>query len=337
MTQFCFDNWNKLPELIARSWKVEKVEEYVEQAGKTRIQLLNDALTKPCACGGRWLSLAKDLFQKNNLDRQAWVQAMLHSLEHGRSKGTLVCHAGHQGNEGKSFLYEGLEAVYGEDAVFSSPPKGGFPLLGLERCRLCVLDDWRFNEDVIGYPLQLLWFEGKPIVIARPQNQFSGHLKYTKDDPIFITTLLSDISSVKGKKIQGGDISMMIKRLKIFEFSQALEQPLKTKSCAHCFATLLLRSDVQQPFAAGQRHGEAPKRNHPGGTGETPERKVNCAAWSVDDVVSYLEGLSLAHVAPKFRDNGVDGAFLLELSEEDLAKELGLTTLQARKVKARLP
>ena len=55
------------------------------------------------------------------------------------------------------------------------------------------MDDWRFNEDLIGYPLQLLWFEGKPIVIARPQNQFAGHLRYSKDDPVFITTLLSDL------------------------------------------------------------------------------------------------------------------------------------------------
>ena len=35
--------------------------------------------------------------------------------------------------------------------------------------------------------------------------------------------------------------------------------------------------------------------------------------------------------------NGVDGAFLEELSEEDLVGELGLTRLQARKLKTRWP
>eukprot|EP00973_Karenia_brevis_P031702 4374907-Karenia_brevis.AAC.1 len=60
---------------------------------------------------------------------------MMHSMVHGRSKGTLVCHAGHRGNEGKSFLFEPLESIFGEDMVFSTPPKGGFPLMGLERCQ----------------------------------------------------------------------------------------------------------------------------------------------------------------------------------------------------------
>ena len=65
----------------------------------------------------------------------------------------------------------------GSDRVFIKPEKGNFPMLGLEQCRVAVLDDWRFNEDVLSYNFQLLWFEGAPIVIARPQNEHSGHLK----------------------------------------------------------------------------------------------------------------------------------------------------------------
>ena len=76
--------------------------------------------------------MAEDLFVKNAIDRSDWIQSMIYSLRHGRSKGTLMVHAGHRGNEGKSFLFTGLEDVYGEDFVFTSPPRGGFPLLGLE-------------------------------------------------------------------------------------------------------------------------------------------------------------------------------------------------------------
>ena len=47
--------------------------------------------------------------------------------------------------------------------------------------------------------------------------------------------------------------------------------------------------------------------------------------------------LSLGHVSGTFRANCVDGAFLATLSLEDLVQELGLTTLQARKIIARLP
>jgi len=70
-------------------------------------------------------------------------------------------------------------------------------LLGLEKCRVAVLDDWRFNEDVLSYNLQLLWFEGAPFVIARPQNEHSGHLRYDGDAPIFISCLEADLLKVK--------------------------------------------------------------------------------------------------------------------------------------------
>ena len=68
--------------------------------------------------------------------------------------------------------------------------------MGLERCRVVLLDDWRFNEDILSYNVQLLWFEGKPVVIAMPQNQRSGHIRYKADDPVFITTLQSDLDGV---------------------------------------------------------------------------------------------------------------------------------------------
>ena len=328
MVKFLFRNWPKVPDLIARSWKVERVEVYVDRAKKSRMDLLEEATQASCECGGHWVGMARDLFAKNSLNEEEWRSAVLGSLKNGRSKGTLVCHAGHKGNEGKSSLLEPLESVCGEDCVFNAPPKGGFPLLGLEKCRLALLDDWRFNEDIIGYPLQLLWFEGKPIVIARPQNQCAGHLKYTKDDPIFITTLMSDITNVKGKKIEGGDVEMMLRRLKIFEFSHALEAPCKVPACGRCFARFLLYPDGAPA---------TPKRPHAGHSGETSDRKAGCMAWSVSDVVVFLEDMGLGHKADAFRENGLDGAFLLKLSARDLEDELGLTRLQARKIMDRLP
>ena len=58
--------------------------------------------------------------------------------------------------------------------------------------------------------------------------------------------------------------------------------------------------------------------------------------WGVDAVCDYLAGLELGHLAPGFRSNGIDGKMLLELSEEELVGELGLTKLQAKKVRGRL-
>ena len=342
MVRYCFRNWPKLQELVARCWQIEKVEQYVARAEQSRMQILEAALEAPCICADQWIGCARELLSTNGIDESAWRAAMLHSMRHGRSKGTLVCHAGHTGNEGKSFLFGPLETVFGEDFVFNSPPKGGFPLLGLDRCRVALLDDWRFNEDIIGYPLQLLWFEGKPIIIARPQNQFSGHLKYTKDDPIFISTLMEDIRKVKGKKIECGDVAMMIKRLKIFEFKKALSNPVPVKPCSRCFSTFLLQPDALSDAAghddvtsgsATEERGT--KRQEAETVGENPAAKRGCRHWSVGDVVAFLHQLELGHVEELFRTNGVDGDMLQDMSEDDLHSELGLTRLQARKVQRR--
>ena len=82
-------------------------------------------------------------------------------MKHGRSQGPLVCHAGTEGDEGKSFLPQPLYEVFGKDTVFTAPPKNAFTLIGLPAARLVLLDDWRFNEDIVPYAVQLLWFEGQ--------------------------------------------------------------------------------------------------------------------------------------------------------------------------------
>jgi hypothetical protein len=339
MVDFCFRNWDKLPGLVARSWKVERVEEFVELASKTRIDLLRAACDSKCDCEGEWLAMARKVFKLNHIDEQQWRAAVVTSLAEGRAKGSLICHAGVEGNEGKSFLLKPLVLIYGDEGVFTAPPKNAFPLLDLERARLTLLDDWRFNEDIVSYGVQLLWFEGAPFVIARPQNQYSGHLRYTKNDPVFITTLQEDITSLKGKRfLKQGDIDMMMKRLLVFRFSRKIFISKKVaKGCACCFARLLLseappgcisNSAAVAVEATGKRKAEY-------STDDSPARKKS-ATWTVADVVAFLERLNLGHLAPTFQENGVDGQMLQGLSEEDLVKELGLKTLQAKKIIQRL-
>jgi hypothetical protein len=62
-------------------------------------------------------------------------------------------------------------------------------------------------------------------------------------------------------------------------------------------------------------------------TGQPP-----VASWSVSEVQSFLERLSLPNLKHIFAKNGVDGKDLLGLSKQDLKEELGCTELQARKI-----
>ena len=339
MVNFCFQHEARLQDLVRRCWRFEKVEECVRQNAKSRMQLLKDAGEGACVCSGKWKPAACDLFQRNGLSATKWCKAVLHSMEHGRGeKGSLVCHVGVEGDEGKSFLWGPLPEVFGEDKIFT-PVKSSFPLMGLEDCRVALLDDWRFGEDILPYNVQLLWFEGKPVVIARPQNQATGHLRYRSDDPIFISTLEASLEEVP-KTLQPGDVAMMKKRLTVFRFVTKLQNPDKTiKACGRCFVDFL-HQNVQafhgKP-ASARPHSVAPsvqKRGATGPTGATPEKKVP-KTWTVADVVVWLDSLSLGHLAERFRDNGVDGEFLSDLSLVELESGLGLTPLQAKKVLSR--
>lgn len=54
--------------------------------------------------------------------------------------------------------------------------------------------------------------------------------------------------------------------------------------------------------------------------------------WSTDDVQSLLEDIGLGHLAPKFKDNGVNGKDLLELEDDDYRESLGCSNLQVRQL-----
>ena len=145
--------------------------------------------------------------------------------------------------------------------------------------------------------------------------RFGGHLRYVKDDPIFITTLESDICSMKGK-LEAGDVEMMSKRLRIFRFYTKIQHPEQIAPCKVCFSKLIL--------------GGAPA------TTARVAAKRRLDDWSVQDVISFLKEAELEHVTPGFVENAIDGAMLCQLTEEDMVQELKLSRLQARKVKARL-
>ena len=127
------------------------------------------------------------------------------------------------------------------------PQPGSFPLLGLERRKAVLLDEWAFDTSVLALSTQLLWYEGKPFPLTRPQNkEFNGHLLYQGTAPIFVTCKEKELEPIIAKAREAAQLgrpsewTMLLRRLRIFTF--AVPFPVSTRKipeCATCFARFL--------------------------------------------------------------------------------------------------
>ena len=174
----------QLPAFINDVWEWEAAGETVSTVSLTRTARLERAARQPCICGGMWRRQAERIFQANAFSPTELFTSVCSSLFQGRGPTTkALVLAGKYGGEGKSFLLGPLREIFGADQVQESPQPGNFPLLGLEGKAVALLDDWRFDETVLLMSTQLLWLEGKPLLITRPQNQagISGHSTYRGD------------------------------------------------------------------------------------------------------------------------------------------------------------
>ena len=76
----------------------------------------------------------------------------------------------------------------GMDNIQATAQPGSFPLLGLERLKIVLLDGWTFDTSVAPLATQPPSYEGKSFPITRSQNKdYSGHLLYSGTAPIFAT------------------------------------------------------------------------------------------------------------------------------------------------------
>ena len=163
----------------------------------------------------------------------------------------MVTLVGHLGGEGKSFLLAPLRKVFGLAHVQATPEPGSFPLLGLERKSVALLDEWTFDAQVLPLTTQLLWFEGKPFPVNRPQNraEYSGHLLYHGTAPIFVTCKEKDFKPISAqadadrRRGAASESTMLLRRLRTYWLRKPLQVarfPGHVPECAACFARMVL-------------------------------------------------------------------------------------------------
>ena len=241
----------KLPSLIDDVWTWETVEEDLAVLGQSRLDRLAAVASSPCICRGQWQQCANYVFQANNIPAAEFCHDLYRALGYGRHESipvmTLV---GKTGGEGKSFLLAPLRTVFGREFVQESPQRGSFALLGLETKRVAILDEWEFNRtEPIPLSVQLLWFEGKPFLISRPQTSYIGHLLYQGSAPVFITTkavhMHPYVEAAEAALAAGSmcEETMLLRRLKLYHFCEKLPLPegVVVPTCGACFAQMVLQ------------------------------------------------------------------------------------------------
>ena len=254
MVAFAFKNRAKLPGIVDAVWKWHTVDEFLATKAKPRWERFLAAAQSACGRGGHWRARAEQSLDMNMVDKRDFCQQVLLELKDGRGEHVRVMVLmGRHGGEGKSFVLSPLLNLFGEENVQATPQKGNFPLLGLESKKVALLDDWCFDEGILPLPTQLLWYEGKPFPLNRPQNSgaYEGHLLYQGTAPIFVTAKEKDLGFVIQQATvdfalgKASGLTMLLRRLRVYHFTVPLPvRPLgapKIHACPRCFAEMMLQ------------------------------------------------------------------------------------------------
>ena len=201
----------------------------------------------------------KQSFQANAINAADLCRDILTSLVSGRCESVpVVVLAGARGGEGKSMFLKPLFSVFGDENVFIAPEKGTFPLVDLPGKKVVFLDEYRFNDQVLSYSTQCLWFDGSAVPINRAQNVqgITGHAKYRGTAPIFATSKLKDIQCLASLAADDpmtgvpldAEASMAYRRLKVYPFScRIAKPPSNINFCGRCFAYMILNGGEFPP------------------------------------------------------------------------------------------
>jgi len=252
MVRYLFKMRHKLAGIIDDVWHWQCIDDRLHLGQRSRADALQEAGRMACVCGGKWAACVRQSLAANGISAQELGHDIFTSLMQGRSETTpVICLAGLHGGEGKSLIFYPLPAVLGSDLVYQQAAMGTFALLGLQGKKAVLLDEWSFEASSVPLSIQLLWFEGKPVPITRPQNDFAGHALYKGTAPIFITTPLKRMEKfiIEAERArywgESSVATMVLRRLKVYKFTQKIPMPTgQIPQCARCFASFVLEGET---------------------------------------------------------------------------------------------
>lgn len=201
----------------------------------SRLDLLDKAAASACVCGERWLPHAYHILDAQGL-RAAFPAAVYRALREGRGKGRNLWLWGDT-NRGKSFLLEPLEIVF---TVFQNPAEGKFNLEGLVGKDVVLIDDFRTEENLFPWRIQLVWLDGRTFNIPRPRNIATEDTPYAGTAPVFISSKEMPTRRKYGIEDRT-ETEQLRERFSTFYLHQRIERPPPPDipPCGRCWAMLV--------------------------------------------------------------------------------------------------
>ena len=161
LAQFIVNRGKKaVEEAIKTGWEIEESEEKLKRQQMSRLEILQAALEGECTCtrncNGRWLTMAKDILDRNGITQTEFGAAVRELLDKGRGKYRNIFLKG-GANRGKTFLLNPLTVIY---KTFVNPASTSFAWVGAENTEIIFLNDFRWSAQVLPWQDMLLLQEG---------------------------------------------------------------------------------------------------------------------------------------------------------------------------------
>jgi hypothetical protein len=147
-------------------------------------KLLSTADTASCSCGGCWAAAAERLLQIQGIDSWKYRVVIVGALRWGRCKWVNPLIVG-EPDAGKSFLVRPLAKIF--KTFIRRGQNETFPMQGLHRTEVCVLQDVRYESFGLPWDDWLTWGEGEDIMVRLPRSHFAEGKMYTGKAPLFAT------------------------------------------------------------------------------------------------------------------------------------------------------
>ena len=242
LAQFIANRGDKaILEAISLAREFSQAESLSVRAGKTRIELLQEARVGECVtgCDGNWQTAVTQLLGRQGMMKGEFCDAIYTALVKGRGKYQNIYIHGPT-NCGKSFILSPLKVIY---KTFCNPATGSFAWTGAEDAEIIYLNDFRWHPKIIAWADLLLALEGDTIHLPAPKNLSSHDVELQRDTPFFATSD-APIVLVKGGSIDHTNTQMMNARWRFFHFWRQIpvEEQQELVPCGHCFARFILEN-----------------------------------------------------------------------------------------------